>query len=601
MSGFGAQHRKMAKQLYLENDIFKQAVDEVDEFVEFEAGYSVVDMFLDDSVDYNVGTCQTAIFAIQIGLAALLRHHGAEPAAVVGHSQGEVAASYIAGGMSLEDAVRVISVRSRLMGEGEAMIAEEDAWRMCLLEYSADEIGAAIAEFPNLQVCVYAAPTHTVVGGPDAEVQAIAARAEGLGKMVRILQTKGAGHTSQMDALIGELSAELAGLEALPLKTGLFSTVDAEEYYRPGAQVHTVDYWIKNLRHSVWFTQAVRKSVTAGHTTFLELSPNPVALMQVAATTFAAGLHNAALIHTLKRKEDEPLGVLNALAQLYVNGHQVDVPSLLPAGPYANIPRTAFIKRPYWLDVKVNTTGTGRIPGAHVALPDGRHAWEVDTAAVDDLKSLVVAAASQVFHNVELGPFVSYAGLPASGSVTTTLQRHPGGASVTVHAPTTGGFQLIFEAVVSAGEAVAAPQVPAYVAPVEVDDEPVEAEESVGAKWDPVGSQTLEDRLALIVAESMGYAVEDLPMEIPLMELGLDSLMAVRIKNRVEYEFDIPQLQLQAVRDANLIEVGKYLRYAIDHRDEVEALAVEQARQMAETGEVTAFTIPEMPERGASG
>src|SRR5690606_10010743 len=91
------------------------------------------------------------------------------------------------------------------------------------------------------------------------------------------------------------------------------------------------------------------------------------------------------------------------------------------------------------------------------------------------------------------------------------------------------------------------------------------------------GTQTLEERLAVIVAESMGYAVEDLPMEIPLMELGLDSLMAMRIKNRVEYEFDIPQLQLQAVRDANLNEVGKVLRYAIEHRDEVASLAERQA------------------------
>ncbi|WP_432279605.1 non-ribosomal peptide synthetase [Nocardia brasiliensis] len=81
----------------------------------------------------------------------------------------------------------------------------------------------------------------------------------------------------------------------------------------------------------------------------------------------------------------------------------------------------------------------------------------------------------------------------------------------------------------------------------------------------------------MIVAESMGYAVEDLPMEIPLMELGLDSLMAMRIKNRVEYEFDIPQLQIQAVRDANLNEVGKVLRYAVEHRDELQAVAAKQA------------------------
>src|SRR5699024_1901127 len=105
---------------------------------------------------------------------------------------------------------------------------------------------------------------------------------------------------------------------------------------------------------------------------------------------------------------------------------------------------------------------------------------------------------------------------------------------------------------------------------------------SAAERWDPDGDVPLEHRLREIVAESMGFATEDLPTEIPLMELGLDSLMAVRIKNRVEYEFDIPQLQLQAVRDANLDQVAEYLRYAVDNREEVAALAERQAREAAE-------------------
>src|SRR5690606_19351264 len=169
---------------------------------------------------------------------------------------------------------------------------------------------------------------------------------------------------------------------------------------------------------------------------------------------------------------------------------------------------------------------------------------------------------------------------PASGTLTTTLTPHPGGASVQVHAREGAGFRLLFDAVVTSGAALpepaAAPAVAA--APVEAAaSTELEVSESFGDRWDPNGSQTVEERLALIVAESMGYAVEDLPMEIPLMELGLDSLMAMRIKNRVEYEFDIPQLQIQAERDASLHEVGKVLRYAIEHRDEVQAIAERQA------------------------
>ncbi|WP_280464258.1 polyketide synthase Pks13 [Nocardia cyriacigeorgica] len=580
-AGFGAQHRKMGKQLYQENSIFRRTVDEVDELVQDEAGYSIREMILDDAQDYNVGTSQVGIFTIQLGLAALLRAHGAEPAAVVGHSMGEVAGAYISGGLPLEDAVRVICARSRLMGEGEQMISDDDVRNMALVELSADDVAELLTEFPDVEVAVYAAPTNTVIGGPQAQVAQIVARVEESGKFARVLQTRGAGHTSQMDPLLGELAAELAGIEPTKMKVGLYSTVDKEQFYAPGHDpIHTEDYWVKNMRHSVYFTNAVKLAVDSGHTTFLELAPNSVALMQVLGTTFAAGLHDAQLIPTLKRKEDESAGVISALAQLYVHGHAVDLPSLLPAGDYADIPRTAFVRKEYWPKATMSTGGSGRVPGSHVALPDGRHVWEVQAGAVTDLAALVQASAAQVLGEVALGATIAHSAPPASGTLTTTLTPHPGGASVQVHAREGAGFRLLFDAVVTSGaalpEPVAAPA--AVAAPAEaVASTDLEVTESFGDRWDPNGSQTVEERLALIVAESMGYAVEDLPMEIPLMELGLESLMAMRIKNRVEYEFDIPQLQIQAVRDASLHEVGKVLRYAIEHRDEVQAIAERQA------------------------
>ncbi|MGW4328368.1 polyketide synthase Pks13 [Nocardia sp. NPDC004573] len=588
LAGFGAQHRKMGKQLYLENSIFAAAVDEVDELVQDEAGYSVRELFLDDSQDYNVGTSQVGIFTIQVGLAALLRAHGAEPEAVVGHSMGEVAGAYIAGGLSLEDAVRVICARSRLMGEGEQMISDDDVRNMALIEYSAEDVANLLPDYPDVEVAVYAAPTNTVIGGPQDQVAAIVAQVEAAGKFARVLQTRGAGHTSQMDPLLGELAAELAGIEPTKLKTGLYSTVHAEEFFRAGSDpIHDEDYWVKNMRHSVYFTNAVKLAVDAGHTTFLELAPNSVALMQVLGTTFAAGVHDAQLIPTLKRKEDESAGVIAALAQLYVHGHKVDLFSLLGPGDYADVPRTTFVRKEYWPKVRLAAGGNGRVPGAHVALPDGRHVWEVQASSVTDLAGLVRAAAAQVLRDVSLGAAIPHAPIPAAGTLTTTLTPHPGGASVQVHAKEGTVFRLVFDAVVTSGallpEPAAAEPVPAAAAQPRSDAD-LEVVETFGDRWDPDGTQTVEERLALIVAESMGYAVEDLPMEIPLMELGLDSLMAMRIKNRVEYEFDIPQLQVQAVRDASLHEVGKVLRYAIEHRDEVQAMADQQAADKAAGG-----------------
>ncbi|MEV6771007.1 polyketide synthase Pks13 [Nocardia sp. NPDC051030] len=580
MGGFGAAHRKMGKPLYQQNSIFRKAIDQVDVLVEDEAGYSVREMILDDEQDWDVGTGQVGTFAIQVALAALLRHHGAEPYGVVGHSMGEVAGAYISGGLSLEDAVRVICSRSRLMGEGEQMLTDDQVRHMALVEYSAEDIERLLPDYPDIEVSVYAAPTNTVIGGLPDQVAAIVSRAESEGKFARVLPTRGAGHTSQMDMLLGELAAELAGIEPTKLKRDLYSTVHKDGVYRAGnPAVHDVDYWVMNMRGSVYFTNAVRQAVDTGITTYLELAPNSVALMQVLGTTYAAGVHNAALIPTLKRKEDEASGVLSALAQLYVQGHAVNLSSLLSEGDYADVPRTAFVRKQYWpKSASFGGSGDTQVPGSHVSLPDGRHVWQVQAGAVTDLGALVNAAAAQVLSDVTLGASVAHSVIPASGTLTTTLTRHPGGASVQVHAKEGDAFRLVFDAVVTSGaplpESVVAQPVAAVTAAPAAE---VEVAEAVGERWNPNGSQSIEQRLAIIVAESMGYAVEDLPMEIPLMELGLDSLMAMRIKNRVEYEFDIPQLQIQAVRDASLLEVGKVLRYAIEHREELADIAARQA------------------------
>ncbi|MGV0047849.1 polyketide synthase Pks13 [Mycobacterium colombiense] len=603
MAGFGAQHRKMGKSLYLRNEVFAEWIEKVDALIQDERGYSILELILDDSQDYGIETSNVVIFAIQIALGELLRHHGAKPAAVVGQSLGEPASAYFAGGLSLADAARVIASRSHLMGEGEAMLFGEYIRFMALVEYSADELKTVFADFPGLEVCVYAAPSQTVIGGPPEQIDAIVARAESEGRFARKLQTKGAGHTSQMDPLLGEFSAELQGIAPLSPTVGIFSTVHEGSYIKPGgAPVHDVDYWVKGMRHSVYFTHGVRNAVDSGHTTFLELAPNPVALMQIGLTTAAAGLHDAQLIPTLARKQDDVESMISAMAQLYVHGHDLDIRTLFSRaqGPedYANIPPTRFKRKEHWLDVHFSGDGSVIMPGTHVALPDGRHVWEyAPRNGETDLAALVRSAATQVLSDAQLVASEQRA-VPAAGArLVTTMTRHPGGASVQVHARIDESFTLVYDALVSragsnvaalptavgAGAAIAAPTagapVEAPAAPAEEPDAETLSDSltnrylpsSVG-RWTPDSGETVGERLGMIVSAAMGYEPEDLPWEVPLIELGLDSLMAVRIKNRVEYDFDLPPIQLTAVRDANLYAIEKLIEYAIEHRDEVEQL-----------------------------
>ncbi len=617
LAGFGAQHRKMGKDLYLRNEVFAEWINKVDAHIQDERGYSVVELILDDAIDYTNETCeypievvQTVIFAIQIALGELLKHHGAHPGAVVGQSLGEAAAAYFSGGLSLADATRTICSRAHLMGEGEAMLFGEYIRLMALVEYSADEIKTVFSDFPGLEVCVYAAPTQTVIGGPPEQIDAIVARAESEGKFARKLQTKGASHTQQMDPLLGELSAEIQGIQPHPLQTAYFSTVHEGKLIRAGAEpIHDVEYWKKGLRHSVYFTHGIRNAVDNGHTTFLELAPNPVALMQVGLTTASAGLHDAQLIATLARKQDEVDSMTTAMAHLFVHGHDLDPRTLFGPGEFAAIPPTRFKRKAHWLDARFSGDNSVLMPGTHVATPDGRHVWEYAPNGETDLAALVKAAATQVLPDAVLTAFEQRAVPGDEARLVTTLSRHPGGATVQVHARINESFTLVYDAVVTrngsaatlpvatgaavaiAGDAVVG-QVPAEGAAASDDGADVAILQdnlTAGAglaaqfaKWSPDSGETVADRLGAIVGGAMGYEPEDLPWEVPLIELGLDSLMAVRIKNRVEYDFDLPPIQLTAVRDANLYNVEELIKYAIEHRDEVDQIAESQKGQTAE-------------------
>ena len=619
LAGFGAQHRKMGKSLYLRDEVFAEWINKVDALVQDELGYSIVELILDDSQDYGIETTQVVIFAIQVALGELLKAHGAKPGALVGQSLGEAAAAYFSGGLSLTDATRTICSRSHLMGEGEAMLFGEYIRLMALVEYSADEIKTVFSDYPDLEVCVYAAPTQTVIGGPPEQVDAIIARAESEGKFARKFQTKGASHTQQMDPLLGELAAELQGIEALPLQTPYFSTVHEGGFIRPGGEpIHDVDYWKKGLRHSVYFTHGIRNAVDNGHTTFLELAPNPVALMQVGLTTASAGLHDAQLIATLARKQDEVDSMTTAMAQLYVHGHDLDFRTLFPrraAGlhdpttDYANIPPTRFKRKPHWLDAHFTGDSSAVMPGNHVATPDGKHVWEYVPRGATDLAKVVKAAAAQVLPDARLTTFEQRAVPADDARLVTTLSRHPGGATVQVHARIGESFTLVYDAIVTRGgqatalptavgagaaldvKALATDAAVAQAAPVGLEDDAAILSDNLTqganlgagfAKWSPGSGETIGHRLGAIVGGAMGYEPEDLPWEVPLIELGLDSLMAVRIKNRVEYDFDLPPIQLTAVRDANLYAVEKLIQYAIEHRDQVEELAEQQKTQTAE-------------------
>lgn len=598
-SGFGSQHRKMAKDLYELSEFFAARLDELDQVVLAESGWSFVEMVLDDEQNYDTERAQVGITCVQIALNDLMRALGAKPAAVVGQSMGEIAAAYAVGGITAEEAVRTACHRARLMGEGERLLPEDKQGAMAVVEFGVEELATFTSEHPEyaqVEPAVYAAPGMTTVGGPAEPVQKLVEYLEGEGKFARLLKVKGAGHTSMLDPILGELHYEISDLDPQPIHTPLYSTVDRGRVYQPGEVVHDAEYFLRCTRQPVWFSEATGKQFDDGYRTFIEFSPNPVALMPLMNNSFAHNASDSKLMFLLKRKEPVSQTLLSTLAELYVQGADLNLKALA-GGSRASLPKvpgTQWNLQRHWTSARPSSGPAVDLPGTRVDLPDGRVVFSVPAEDVPSIELLAEAAAEVLADGATVAATRDHAPLPTAGQLTTIAAGSLGGWSLSVYAADAPGAQsmpLVAEAFVATlGGAVGAlgakgikgTDAASASASAKASEAPnasaagVSAKESAGNalpdvdesadRWDPNSGESAGDRLRAIVSESMGYDIEDLPGELPLIDLGLDSLMGMRIKNRVEYDFDLPPLQVQALRDGSVDDVIALVEQMIAER-----------------------------------
>lgn len=601
-SGFGSQHRKMAKDLYELSEFFSARLDELDQVVLAESGWSFVEMVLDDEQNYDTERAQVGITCVQIALNDLMRALGAKPAAVVGQSMGEIAAAYAVGGITAEEAVRTACHRARLMGEGERLLPEDKQGAMAVVEFGVEELATFTSEHPEyakVEPAVYAAPGMTTVGGPAEPVQKLVEYLESEGKFARLLKVKGAGHTSMLDPILGELHYEISDLDPQPIHTPLYSTVDRGRVYQPGEVVHDAEYFLRCTRQPVWFSEATGKQFDDGYRTFIEFSPNPVALMPLMNNSFAHNASDSKLMFLLKRKEPVAQTLLSTLAELYVQGADLDLKALA-GGPRATLPKvpgTQWNLQRHWTSARPSSGPAVDLPGTRVDLPDGRVVFSVPAEDVPSIELLAEAAAEVLADGATVAATREHAPLPTAGQLTTIAAGSLGGWSLSVYAADAPGAQsmpLVAEAFVAtlggaigdlgaaSTEGTKGTDAASASAAAKTSESPAASASAASAKesagntlpevdesadrWDPNSGESAGDHLRAIVSESMGYDIEDLPGELPLIDLGLDSLMGMRIKNRVEYDFDLPPLQVQALRDGSVDDVIALVEQMIAER-----------------------------------
>ncbi|MFK4067215.1 type I polyketide synthase [Streptomyces sp. NPDC029674] len=322
----------------------------------------------------RVEVLQPALFAVMVSLAQVWRSYGVRPAAVVGHSQGEAAAACVAGALTLDDAARVVALRSR------ALSGVTGGGGMATLMMSGDEAEELLAaRGGDVSVAAVNGPRVVVVAGPATAVHDLVTDLSGQGLMAWNIPVDYASHSGAVDAVRDELRTALAGITPRTPAIPLLSTVDADWLT---AEQLTADHWFRNLREPVRFHPAVRRLLDAGHRTFVEVSPHPTLTYGIADTAADAGLDDVEVIGTLRRDEGGPRRLLLALGEAYAAGLPVDWrPAYEDTGACrVDLPTYAFQRQRYWLDAPAAggdpATSGQRDPGhallgAAVDLPDG--------------------------------------------------------------------------------------------------------------------------------------------------------------------------------------------------------------------------------------
>ncbi|WP_410643621.1 type I polyketide synthase [Amycolatopsis sp. lyj-346] len=321
--------------LVRESPAFAESMARCGEALRPHTGWSLPDVLAGPDVT-RVDVAQPVLFAVMVSLAELWRSHGVEPDAVVGHSQGEIAAACVAGALSLDDAARVVAVRAaalaELTGQGGMALVPPDA-----------DLGRWEG---RLTVAAVNSPRATVVSGDLDALAELLDRDE----RARRLPTEHAFHSHQVEPVRARLVAALEGIRPRHPDVPLVSTLTGEPVEGP---VLDPQYWGRHLREPVRFADAVRVLLGTGATVFAEMSPHPALTTAVAETAEAEGAE-AAVVGSLRR--GEPGRMTRSLAEAYVHGTPVDWTPFVAGGRLAELPTYPFQRRRYWL------AGAGSVP-----------------------------------------------------------------------------------------------------------------------------------------------------------------------------------------------------------------------------------------------
>ncbi len=370
-SGQGSQWAGMAADLYEQQPIFREALDRVDAALVAEGVTSPKAAIAEDEASgrmQRTDVAQPTIFAVQVALAELYASLGVKPAAVVGHSVGEIAAALVAGALDLKGAARVVRHRSRLMQSRTGL------GRMALVAVGADRVAEVLAELDTFAGRVVAAafnaPDATVLAGDEEALEAALARFAELGVEAKSLRVDYAFHSPQMDPVLDELETSLAGLQSREPVVPMVSTVTAA----PVAEGELgAGYWRRNVRLPVRFADALERLLADGRRTFLEVGPHPVLSMGMGDQLRERG-EKGVVAGSLRRGEPGLRSLWIGLAALWTAGVPVDRHAVNgTGGRTVDLPTYPWQRSTHWLERPALGFGASASSTAGLLAPPADH------------------------------------------------------------------------------------------------------------------------------------------------------------------------------------------------------------------------------------
>ncbi|ATL26224.1 Malonyl CoA-acyl carrier protein transacylase [Streptomyces formicae] len=361
--GQGSQWVGMARELRAGSPVFgarwEECAQALSEFVEWDL-LAVVD---DPVALERVDVVQPVLWAVMVSLAALWRSHGVEPDAVVGHSQGEIAAAVVAGGLSLEDGARVVALRS------QAIRALAGLGGMVSVALPADEVRSRIGRWSaDIGVAAVNGPSSTVVSGSASALDELMEALADEGVRARRVPVDYASHSAHVDRIREDVLRLLAPISPKSSDVTFYSTVTGAPLDTAGLDA---EYWFRNLRTTVEFEKTTRALLADGHRIFVESSPHPVLAIGLQETFEAVGETGAHVVPSLRRDEGGLERFLTSLGQAYVHGADVDWADTFAGVRPVELPTYPFQRSRFWLESSApvgDVTAAGLSAAGHAFL-----------------------------------------------------------------------------------------------------------------------------------------------------------------------------------------------------------------------------------------